>query len=245
MFKTLVISAVLSIMLVACQACVSNISHVRESMELDEIETLVESTVKVELDFTSTKKVNDGILVYEGSRQGTGVVLGHSGTSTLVLTVSHICEVPAVVKKGNAVFTTVSSSFRVMNYSGNVLFTARPIRQDMTNDLCVMTVEGKIGRPVSFAGIPRRLSRVVVVGGPIGLFGDGVSYVGEGRLVGLQSMRGLELGVVSVAMSNGGSGSGVFHRGKLIGIITAVSTKFNHGTVFVPIGTVKKFLESR
>ncbi len=243
MFLKMLIVFVLSAMLVTCQACAGNISHLRESAEIDEIESLVEGTLRIELDFTAVAKLADRYAVYEGGRQGTGVVIGHVKGETIVLTVGHICEVPQGVKKGDMLMRTIQSSFTVSNSGGTHKLKAKPVRQDMSNDLCVMLVEGKIGRPVKMAGLPRRQSKVMVVGGPIGMFGDGAAYVGEGRYIGSQKSENQELSFLSVAMASGGSGSGVYHRGKLVGIVSAVSPRFNHGTVFVPMTVVKRFLE--
>lgn len=245
MSKGLLVAAAISVMLVACQACVGNISQVRESMEIDSVERMVENTVGIDIDFVAVRKLDDHIAVFEGGRKGTGVVLGHVGTETMVLTAAHVCEVPRSVKKGDLELFTVSRTYKVHNSNGSKSLTGAPIRQDMTNDLCVMKVSGKIGRPVEFAGLPRRFSKVVVPGGPIGLFGDGVAYVGEGRYIGSHENHGKERYFVSVPTAGGGSGSGVFHRGKLVGVIIAVSPKFNHGTVFVPISTVKRFLGTK
>ncbi len=243
MFLKLLIVFVVSAMLMTCQACVGNISHLRESSVIDAEERLAEGTLRIEMDFTAVARLDNRIAVYEGGKQGTGVILGHAGGETIVLTAGHVCEVPQSVKRGELVLKTVQGTFMVANAGGTLRLKARPVRQDMTNDLCVMFAQGKIGRPVPMAGLPRRLSKVLVVGGPIGMFGDGVAYVGEGRYIGTQVTEGKEQSFLSVAMASGGSGSGVYHRGRLIGIVVAVSQKFNHGTVFVPISVVRRFLE--
>jgi hypothetical protein len=75
------------------------------------------------------------------------------------------------------------------------------------------------------------------------MFGSGIAFVGNGRFLGIRVSEGPEVGLVSSAIAPGGSGSGVFYKGKLIGMVIAVNARFDHSTIFIPITTIKRFLD--
>lgn len=249
MFKKLFIGLVLSFMFMACQtSCAGRLLNRQEDAELQVLKKTIDSTVRIDIGILGVHKTGDFVDVYKHSMQGTGVVLNVGVKETMLLTASHICDIPnsfeAPTPRGRLVFLTIKVEFVVSLADGDRRMEAIPIRQDATNDLCLMKIEGKIGNSVTLEKkSPPRLSRVIIVGGPVGLYGKGLAYVGDGRFIGNRNIDNLERGFVSSAAAGGASGSGVFYRGRLVGLVVAVSPRFDHGTVVIPIEVIRQFLE--
>ncbi len=217
------------ILILIQSSCFIKCTEFQERFEVEEIKLLSKSIVRIDI----TNAVYKDKKIDFKSYSGTGVVLDSRQNGSLILTVSHLC----------ALTESLVSHVMVLN-NENQSTNGTPVYQNVTNDLCIMKTEKPIGLPIKFAKImPPLWAKVIYLGAPVGMFGNGLSYVGEGRYFGLKENDKITSGYASVPSTMGASGSGLFYKGKLIGIINEVqSLKFDHGTMFVPLNTINKFL---
>ncbi len=116
--------------------------------------------------------------------------------------------------------------------------------KDIEHDLCLLTVNREIGKPVQFgdASSINVGKEVVAAGYP----GGGRLEVTDGQVRGLHNIEGARVIQTSAPFDSGESGGGLFDRdGKLLGIITFKSQAGGSFFFAVPLAWVKKIMEAR
>jgi len=107
---------------------------------------------------------------------------------------------------------------------------------DPDNDICVLEVSGIAGEPAFAAAFyPDRGSRVYSVGAPLGLWDKDVVNLVEGFYIGVLSkpLKG-DNGKFdkfvqwSMPIVQGMSGSSVFYKGRIIGLVSHSHGRFNN-----------------
>lgn len=165
---------------------------------------------------------------------GSGVVIDvESMTNTsLVLTVYHVCEDSVQVSDfyRNELVTSVKNT--VITEFGSKLKINEIIYADPSNDICVIEVTGIAGMiayPAAFN--PEKGDRIYSVGAPAGIWDVGIVNLVEGFFIGVKKEplgRFQRFSQWSMPIVGGMSGSGVFHNGSIIGLVSHVSTEFNN-----------------
>jgi hypothetical protein len=203
----------------------------------DQISTLEESTVKVMVKVYS-ESADGGSDEDEGGWGGTGIVLdkkvdktSEGGVKSLILTAGHVCRVPFQVEDSSSPtqFVIVKrSEMRVENLQGK-LFKAEILFYSMQPDICAISVFGDAGQLVELADdVPPKGAIVQNVGSPNSFKGPDVFFMSDGRYLGEIGLMGAMKEAVSNPIWPGLSGSGLFYKGKVFGIVTNVDKEFEH-----------------
>lgn len=185
--------------------------------------------------------------------QGSGTVIAKRGkgpkAETLLLTADHLCQVAKKETVDVPLNDEIKVTAPVLGMEVHVYsiemdrMEAEIIYQEPENDLCVMKVAGDAGEVATVATDMAPLGAIVQhVGAPQDNFHFHMVFVADGRYVGLQPVQkeGIVLDTFSVPSAPGGSGGGLYYRGRLIGTLTRVAPPYGHVSYGPPLVYVQK-----
>jgi hypothetical protein len=182
--------------------------------------------------------------LHEVAATGTGVVLSVNDGKTLILTAGHVAKTMEVVPDlddptGKKMYPTIFSVMHVYDLN-NYQCMSRVLEISDKPDLALVEANCVAGTPVELAdGMPPIGGRIVDVS-EVASYHPNMSFcVTDGRWLGVDEDGDL---TVSAAAAGGASGSGIFYRGKLVGILVSVNAGFEHLAHGVPIGPAKEFI---
>lgn len=157
--------------------------------------------------------------VMTSSSSGSGTVFCSNAGRSLVLTAGHVCD-----DEDDDVEDS-KKGVTVQRVNGGTQ-PAKIIWKDLDQDLCVLAVDAFVGpaAPLGQAA-PALGATVYFPGAPLGLFGNGAGFLGEGRYAGPHKEEGVRRILVSGHSALGASGSGIFASGRLIGVLLSVATE--------------------
>lgn len=186
--------------------------------------------------FTGLTKViftEDGMMV--GMSTASGSVIGHNKDKTYVLTARHFCE-----ETGPKFVDVISVHTRKMSqHEAGVLSMSADI------DACILETERLNVRALILAKEgPEIGEKVYNMAAPQGLFGEDLVMLYEGFYSGkLVEREGETADIYSLPANPGSSGSPVVNsRGKLIGLVWAIHSRFHHITLSTPFEKLKEFI---
>jgi S1-C subfamily serine protease len=206
---------------------------------------------------TNLAETSVSVTDYSGRRGGSGAIIAHGPSSSLILTNKHVCQ---VLQNGGKVNTDADSA------------TATSYTLSPAHDLCIVKVNKKIGAVAEIATeAPALYSSATTVGHPKllpttiinGHFGGrlevdvftGMKKCEEADLEdinkavmcllfgGLPQITTYDAQHISGTIQAGNSGSPVYQNGKLSGVVFAGSGDFSYG-IIVPWEYVSEFMES-
>lgn len=203
----------------------------------------LESTVKV---LVSTRTMVGTVEVAESGASGSGTVTDQKATSfgvvTTILTAKHVCvgvEVPdEILALGAHAETTI-----IVERQDAARFRATVQSLSTDHDLCWLTVNGLVARPIELAKtLPPVGSTVLWAGAPKGLWaGPGrVGFISYGYFAGVDLHTFREpVELFSGAAIPGNSGGGIYFGGRLIGVLIATATSYGQIVLAVPLDTIR------
>lgn len=219
------------------------------------IQPLMDSSVKIEetvkVKFTPNSLglelgLEEGVDNFQVS--GSGVVVESSSTAnkSLVFTAWHVCDTYKIGHKAEDILGTyevIESNQQVVTPAEEKIDIYKKAYLDKNTDTCVIIVKEYLPNHVDLADkMPPRGAFVDVVGAPEGNWGKYVVSSQRGRYQGLMNINVWlgngdtkatslkEFAYYGFAGVGGFSGSGIFYKGKLIGLHTAGSTRFEHSS---------------
>lgn len=209
-----------------------------------ENQLLMRHTVAVHTDFLymtvdqTTKKPE--LKVWTGG--GTGVVIENDlkRSESLVVTAGHVCTAAHKTVLTDAVggiFPVIDIDLTVESVEGvRTLF--RIVFEDEKSDLCFLTSKGIVGIPAPLAtDVPPIGAQVKYAGAPLLEFGKWYCPLFDGYFSGAYYFQDIGVSfVVTIPAAGGASGSGVYYRGRLFGIISKVHRGFPNLTYLVHAG---------
>lgn len=227
--------AIVLLALVGCNCSTSNTVLKRETT--DDPAALIPYAVQVDVSYFPNVVVptSDGTLPPKTLDHGwgSGCVIRASAGRSLVLTANHVCA-----------FGDLSRTITVMRVNGEVL-SAKIVWQDPRTDLCVLSADGYAGPAASVAeAVPPLGALVYFVGGPLGIFGDGVAFLDQAHFAGLAHFSGVPAYFLAGITAHGASGSGVFYRGELIGVLRGVMTQAGYIIVAADLDAVQRAVQA-
>lgn len=182
--------------------------------------------------------------------QGSGVIIAHKNNHTLVMTAAHVCEADKVVKKtvnGTEVeYSLLVQLFNIIDinlgeHSGKIVV----LGTSDDKDVCMLDVEDKFGATaeISFASPPLGAS-VTFVGAPRQNFDYHMIYISDGRYCGKQKLtsKNFVFDTYTFPAGPGGSGGGIYYRGKLVGILARADSLTGHTTFGIQLQILNKFI---
>lgn len=143
---------------------------------------------------------------------------------SFLLTAGHVCDMPVPVKW-------------YLRSKDDVVYKATEfVTLSIEPDLCLLKIKGFLARPLHLARKePKYGDPVAYVGAPAADWGEGVApyvsgnYMGHGR--------------ISTATAPGASGSPVFTKNGVFGVLVTVDMRFHHFTGYVGLEAIRKFLD--
>jgi len=182
-----------------------------------------------------TKGVGIGAQAYTAS----GMVLSQ-GKNARVLTAGHVCAPPEVPPP--TVVVDMVSEMTVYDSAG-MRHTAKVLRIDKANDLCLLEVPHIRGRPMVLARAePSKHARVYTVGAPMGAWSPDGTVVFEGHYVGHHG----DDSVYSIPAAPGSSGSPIVNgRGQLVGMVSRGLPPNWHVVYSPTLEAIRAFVEHK
>lgn len=189
---------------------------------------------------------------YHFGAQGSGTVIAKRGkgkkAESLLLTADHLCQVARKETVDVKLNDEITLTAPVLGMEINVYniemerMEAEIIYQEPENDLCVMKVAGDAGEVAVVAPDMAPLGAIVQhVGAPQDNFHYHMTFVSDGRYNGLQPVmkEQIVLDTFSCPSAPGGSGGGIYYRGRLIGTLTRVAPPYGHISYGPPLTYVQ------
>lgn len=182
--------------------------------------------------------------IQERSWGGTAWVIGGGDETSYVMTAGHICESDTVFHTqlfGDLPIVGVSYSVESASGTTNVAL----MQSDNDDiDLCTLSVEANLGRPLMLASSdPVYGAEIEYIGAPGLIWGGGIAPIYKGLFSGRGTPWGGEQEVLAVTVTStgGASGSPVLYNGMVIGVFTADGREFKDFGSAVPWDVVQKF----
>ena len=161
--------------------------------------------------------------------KGSGVIVGHNGGYTYIITAQHVCEHRKAVGMQIGKFAysySYNETVEVVTFVGELL-KAFVISSDVKNDLCLLSLPGSVGKRVKVKKEKLQIGEIITnVGAPMGIFTPGMALTFDGRYSGTD---GIGNGYFSIPGAPGSSGSAIFDStGKMVSIVHSAHTQFSH-----------------
>jgi len=174
-----------------------------------------------------------------GMSSASGAVIGHNKDKSYILTARHFCDgegkqwidvFHAHTQKAESVVVKVLAKHKKM-------------------DACILEGPRLNVKKLHMAGSkPEIGEKVYNLAAPQGIFGEDLVMLYEGFFSGVLKGDGLinpDADIYSLPANPGSSGSPIIDgRGKLIGMVFAIHSRFHHITLSVPYQGIKDFIEN-
>jgi hypothetical protein len=272
MFKKIFVTLLVALGLSACNACGGNMpetqtpyTNSKGDPDAEYAQSLMRNTVKfeeklhVKISDDTDPKFSDE---FDATVAGSGVVIARDKDSALsaIATAWHVCDRYPVGYKESILWfhlEVVSDVQRVLTVDGQQLEIIDVLYQDKPTDVCVVEVAKHFDSEADIADeMPPIGAFVQVVGAPEGTWGKYNVAMQDGRYFGTMDIdvplgrtadekptRLIDFGYYGFAGVGGYSGSGVYYKGKLIGLHTAGSNGYEHASFGPTILDLKRALK--
>lgn len=225
----------------------------RRPDDVDEVQELVRHAVLVKVVVTVdvTSLMGPDSPTATMGWWGSGAIVARDAhlDETLVLTAKHVCQVPAAIDTPIGSFPVVRSLMSVRTHTGR-WFYAETFHESPYSDSCVMRAFGSddATSAVEVADELPPIGAVVhVVGAPMAIFDAGMVPIVDGRFSGVMNLiSGLgdwRVEVVTVPVAPGQSGSGVYYRGRLFGVVSMRHPAYEHLCFCVHLSPTRSTVE--
>jgi hypothetical protein len=178
--------------------------------------------------------VEHAALPEEGRKKyfvGSGSVIGHGTDSSLVLTAAHVCqreyapvELPGLPEPVDALI--LSKRVKVSSAWESGIVAEVLIMGD--DDICVLKTKKRLRTQAVMLGqMPQVGEEIYYAGGPANIWWKGGNVpVIYGRVNGFVNFEGFVHMMLTAPTFPGASGSPVFHRGRLVGVVVSYNRDF-------------------
>ena len=172
-----------------------------------------------------------------GMSTASGAVIHHDKDKSYILTAKHFCDAT-----GPKYIDQISiHTHKMENTRAEVVSMAKDI------DACIMVSKRVNAKKLTLASEgPEIGEKVYNMAAPQGIFGEDLVMLYEGFYSGKLMEGGKNTSdIYSLPANPGSSGSPVINgRGKLIGVVWAIHSRFHHITLSTPFKKLKEFINS-
>ncbi len=172
-----------------------------------------------------------------GMSTASGAIIQHDKDKSYILTAKHFCE-----ETGAKYIDQINiHTHKMENAKAEVIAMAKDI------DACIMTTKRVDAKTLTLANDgPEIGEKVYNMAAPQGVFGEDLVLLYEGFYSGkLMENDNNTSDIYSLPANPGSSGSPVINgRGKLIGVVWAIHSRFHHITLSTPFEKLKEFINS-
>ena len=174
-----------------------------------------------------------------GMSTASGAIIEHDGDKSYVLTAKHFCE-PTGAKYIDQINV---HTHKMENAKAEVIAMAKDI------DACIISSNRLDAKKLSVANFPPEIGeKVYNMAAPQGVFGENLVMLYEGFYSGklVEGPLGQTTAdIFSLPANPGSSGSPVINgRGKLVGVVFAIHSRFHHITLSTPFEKMRSFIHS-
>jgi len=174
-----------------------------------------------------------------GMATASGAVIGHHKGKSYILTARHFCDEEA---KGY---------LDVINAHTQKLESAetKVLAKSKIMDACILESPKLAAKAITMANFkPDIGEKVYNLAAPQGVFGEDLVMLFEGFYSGILKSDGFhnpDADIYSLPANPGSSGSPIINsRGKLVGMVWAIHSRFHHITLSVPFDKLKTFIKN-
>lgn len=213
---------------------------------------MMRQTVKISVSVAGTKLYKDEEGVVQKKEEvigwsGSGVVVAVDASKgkgeSLVMTAAHVSNVPRLIlmadENGNPELFVVEAVLEIVEKADGSACAGEPIYADVPNDVGVVRASCIAGEVAKIADeLPPVGAIVSTSGAALGIHPNDVFIVTDGRYVGFDDGFDGQI-MLTLPVAPGHSGSGVFYHGKVFGIISRRTNRFEHVTLAVPLQHVR------
>lgn len=190
---------------------------------------------------TETKKNSE-----TRSWTGSGVVVRNNFNKkeSLILSVAHVTHPEKVIlefdESGFYFFTIDAVEMMVERLDGEKC-SALPMAGSQKQDLSVIKSSCIAGEAAQLADdVPPVGASVLISGAALGYHPKGIFIVTDGRYMGIEEESGEE--IITLPSAPGHSGSGIFYKGKVIGLLSKRTVHYEHISICVSLENAKVLL---
>lgn len=245
--------ALLTIVSLINTGCFKKSNLIKE--EGADVREAMESTVKIRTKVTGhkrflfsseeeTKKLAEK--QEEETYSGTGAVIKNdlSRNESLILSVAHVTNPDQVELRTTPIgfyfFIIDKVELSIEKLDGSVCEAASVI-SNSKKDISVIRSKCIAGTVAEIAKeLPPVGSNIIISGAALGFHPPNIFIVVDGRYMGIDNDSGEE--ITTAAVAGGHSGSGVFYRGKIVGILTKRTIKYEHISFCVSLENIKDII---
>jgi hypothetical protein len=215
----------------------------------------MESTVKIYMKITGVRKniISTFSAPADGTEEtmswtGSGVVVENDekNNQSLIMSVAHVTHGENMMLKadegGLYIFVVTKKELKIEKLNGETC-EASPIIGDTEQDLSVISSKCIAGAATPLADeLPPVGANVMVSGAALGYHPKNIFIVTDGRYMGIDEKSGEE--IITLPAAPGHSGSGIFYRGKVVGLLSKRTVAYEHITICVSLENAKKMLDT-
>tara|TARA_Y100001938_G_scaffold39419_3_gene54614 strand:+ start:6492 stop:7238 length:747 start_codon:yes stop_codon:yes gene_type:complete len=174
-----------------------------------------------------------------GMATASGAVVGHHEDKTYILTARHFCD-----GEGDRWIDVFHAHTQKTESS-----VVKVLAKHKKMDACILEGPRLNVRKLSIANSkPEIGQKIYNMAAPQGIFGEDLVMLYEGFFSGVLKGDGLinpDADIYSLPANPGSSGSPIIDsRGKLVGMVWAIHSRFHHITLSVPFDDLKEFLKA-
>lgn len=208
-----------------------------------DVRDAISQTVKIFVQIDGTKITNgkDGDAVRESYTlkwSGSGVVVAidarYADGKSLVMTAAHVSNVPMFKmmiddNDNKSLFVLEKEKIVIETLEGHIC-NGKQLKADVEHDVSVVEVDCIAGTKAELADeLPPIGAIIMTSGAPFGYHPEGMFIPSEGRFAGID-LSDKDNEIFTIPVAPGHSGSGIFYQGRLIGIVSAHNTEYEHMT---------------
>lgn len=252
MFKQSKLLAFIAVSMLA-NSC-THVDLKRDTAEGQEIREVLESTVKIDVSVKG-ERINvlsstetppaDGTPVQIGW-MGSGVVVKNniSKGQSLIMTAFHVAHADkkflSADEDGIFIFKTTSVEITVETLDGTTC-RAEEVVGEKEKDIAVIKAFCIAGKEAQLADeMPPVGGEIMVSGAPLGYHPKNLFIVSEGKYMGID--QDTDESIVTAATVGGFSGSAVYHNGKIIGLLSKRTVRYEHISICTNLQSMKDIL---
>lgn len=245
----IVLSTITLIMLSNCAFNKCNVlfegSDAREAMN---------STVKIYMKITGVRK--NIVSTFSAPADGTEETMSWTGSGfvvendeerneSLIMSVAHVTHGENMMLKadesGIYIFSVTKKELKIEKLNGEMCDATAIVNND-EQDLSVISSKCIAGEATPLADeLPPVGAKVMVSGAALGYHPKNIFIVTDGRYMGIDEKSGEE--IVTLPAAPGHSGSGIFYKGKVIGLLSKRTVAYEHITICVSLQNAKNLLD--
>ena len=244
-----------TIALIMFSNCAFNKCNIPSFDEGADVREAMKSTVKIYMKVTGTRKniISISDAKPDGSEEtmswtGSGFIVRNNEEKqqSLIMSVAHVTNSEDMTlgadENGLYIFVVTKKELKVETLDGEMC-DAHQVIANVGQDLSAIVADCIAGNATDLADeLPPVGADVMVSGAALGYHPKGIFIVTEGKYMGIDGESKEE--IITLPSAPGHSGSGIFYKGKVIGLLSKRTVAYEHITICVSLENAKNLLDT-